>query len=1646
VTETHSIHIKVDSTDAQKATRNLSDMEKATNGAERALTNLTRAAVGLVALDKIGNVAKGILDTNRAMEALRAQLVAVTGSAVGAQRAFSFIQNFATSTPYEIDGLTKAFIMLQNYGIKPTKQVMEAVTNQASKLGASQETLDGIVRALGQAYAKGKLQAEEMLQLAERGVPVYDLLSQVTGKNAAQLQEMASKGELTRQTIEKLIATMNQAASGANAAAMDTLNGKISNLSDAWHQFEDALLNDKSEGIIKDIVDGITAQINRMTASINMNPVQKLEAQLASLRKTPGYDVPIAEVERQLEIAKKAQAEQDKITVEQNKAEDERVAKAEEARKKLLGSDQAVTKSKKQQAAETKALHEAEAVYTATIEANLRAVQDRNKVQDAQTRTAEKRLQIELEQAKASADIQMQSAKGDQAKIKIQDELAKKYESIIIRETELRQEQITQDEQLLQSRIAGVEQEIAMADRYNLSQAERIRLQAELQSLQTQQEIFPEERAQVELEAMRELQNAYSEVNKLKAEAADGEAKVREEALRTLEVLSSNLEYSREVARGLAEAFGEVGAAIGGMSVAMAEYDKQSATIEIARKEAVDKAEGDQKRITEINDDATKKQAKAQIKAYGDMTQAAQGFFKKGSKGYEAMGAAVKVFRAFEMAQSAMSFVKQLGEMDGLFTSFTTMLTQMGVLSAAETTKEIAQSNAKAVAKAAEGAAQQGTSGDPYTAFARVAAWVALMAGLGIMVGGGGGGGGGASAPPPPETGAGTVFGDPTAVSESIGNSIKIIEENSSNDLNYSADMLDALYQIRDALGGVGELVAAKISPAIANLTSKYGSDAVKQAGFIFRDQKLDKILASGRYEAYIGARVETSSGASMLPGVEIKKGQTLVTKAGKAFEEAFGEVFKAIRVSIAEAGKVIGVTDEQITQRLKGMKIKGQVIDVAGLSAEEAAKKLEAAFSAISDTMATKALPEFMEFRKAGEGYKETIVRVAEGINRAKGSLELLGMTAIDYTQITDKQGDVAAEITRQTIMAQGDLSEGTRKYVKQLQGGASDIIESYKQILNITKLMRGAGFGTENIDRTMINAAGGLSAFEEALQSFRDNFMSDEQKIAAETADLEKAFGKLGQAMPRNRAEFYQMAMAINTSTEEGKKLFAQFLNLNQQFSDLQDATEELAQTQADEAQKAADAVTKAMEEIRKKIDSAMSYQIQITRLLGDEEKALSLEREKAMEGMDDATRSYAQALYKLQDAKTALAESQKGLETAYKSLLGLRDKYVSLGQNLRKFYDELTGAAGPNSSPLAQYQAAAKTFRETASMAVQGSQQALADLPDVSKAFLEASKQYNASGAQYQTDFNEVLGVLKNSMTAVDTQIEIMNRQLAVARMSYDKLGDLDGNTMSVEDAINNMNAAIANYTNAQAEYSSATAVANGILEAIKQVVAKGNSDINNLEPVTPAPAPAPIPAPTPAPPANTNTSGRVVDNPWRASGFTIENLGKEAMPHLYSMEEGQAFVTEMYRQLLGREPESGEVVNTGAWRLETGLASPYQIAQEFKNSPEYQELIRTGFIPGFAKGGMASPGLALVGEQGPELVSFGSTAHVSTANQTRGFFSGIQSAIEKGDAEQTTELQALVRLQSAANQQLIKEMKELKGEMAELARKAKLEAAA
>ena len=144
-----TLGIAVDSRDVRKADKDLDSLAKTSKTVEGNVTKMASAfsntLKGAVAGVSFGYLAKDILDTNRQMEMLRASLTSVTGSIESGKDAFKFVQQFAVDTPFEVQDLTKAFITLKNFGIQPTTQVMQAISDQASKLGASTETLNSIV-------------------------------------------------------------------------------------------------------------------------------------------------------------------------------------------------------------------------------------------------------------------------------------------------------------------------------------------------------------------------------------------------------------------------------------------------------------------------------------------------------------------------------------------------------------------------------------------------------------------------------------------------------------------------------------------------------------------------------------------------------------------------------------------------------------------------------------------------------------------------------------------------------------------------------------------------------------------------------------------------------------------------------------------------------------------------------------------------------------------------------------------------------------------------------------------------------------------------------------------------------------------------------------------------------------------------------------------------------------------------------------------------------------------------------------------------------------------------------------------------------------------------------------------------------------
>lgn len=219
-----------------------------------------------------------VLRVGAGFETMRAQLSTLYGSVEQGQQAFEWIRDFGKTVPYELEAVTDAFTKLKAMGLDPMDGTMQAIADQAAALGGGAQTLEGVVLALGQAWTKQKLQGEEALQLIERGVPVWDLLSRATGKTAVQLQEMASAGKLGRDAIAALIEEMGRANAGASASAMNTWSGQIALLKTNWQDFLDTIA---SSGLL-DLFRQEIAAINQAIAEMAQTGELKQWAQAAS--------------------------------------------------------------------------------------------------------------------------------------------------------------------------------------------------------------------------------------------------------------------------------------------------------------------------------------------------------------------------------------------------------------------------------------------------------------------------------------------------------------------------------------------------------------------------------------------------------------------------------------------------------------------------------------------------------------------------------------------------------------------------------------------------------------------------------------------------------------------------------------------------------------------------------------------------------------------------------------------------------------------------------------------------------------------------------------------------------------------------------------------------------------------------------------------------------------------------------------------------------------------------------------------------------------------------------------------------------------------------------------------------------------------
>lgn len=198
---------------------------------------VTALAAAYVGLDRVAQAVSQVFSTGDKFEKLGVQMQGLMGSIAAGDKATAWVKDFTLKTPLQMDEVSQAFVKLKAFGLDPMDGTLQSITDQALKLGGGFQEVQGVSLALGQAWAKQKLQGEEILQLVERGIPVWDLLQKSTGKNVQELQQLSTAGKLGRDVIKGLIDEMGRSSVGSAAAQMALFSGQVSNAKDNMAQF-----------------------------------------------------------------------------------------------------------------------------------------------------------------------------------------------------------------------------------------------------------------------------------------------------------------------------------------------------------------------------------------------------------------------------------------------------------------------------------------------------------------------------------------------------------------------------------------------------------------------------------------------------------------------------------------------------------------------------------------------------------------------------------------------------------------------------------------------------------------------------------------------------------------------------------------------------------------------------------------------------------------------------------------------------------------------------------------------------------------------------------------------------------------------------------------------------------------------------------------------------------------------------------------------------------------------------------------------------------------------------------------------------------------------------------------------------------------
>ncbi len=510
----------------------------------------------------------------------------------------------------------------------------------------------------------------------------------------------------------------------------------------------------------------------------------------------------------------------------------------------------------------------------------------------------------------------------------------------------------------------------------------------------------------------------------------------------------------------------------------------------------------EEKRNAEALDKFNAESARGRMTEYADIASSAAGFFNEQSKGYKALSAVSQVFHAAELAMTV----------------------------------------AELVPKAISAVLTQGT-GDPYSAFARIATMTAIVAGLGVIIGGGGGSGGASAVDVQKTQGTGTVFGDSSAKSDSISKSIELLTKNSGDLIPLNQGMLASLQSIDAAMTGLTNLVVRipglssgtnlgiqtgmlsggdAVTNAVASIGEKvFGTNNVlgtlsRTLSNLFTNVKQTIVDSGLQFGGSVNdlshgqgvnqyASVDTTK--SSLFGL-IKNTSNSVQTQGLSSDVSsqFGLIFTNLQDYLKKAAIGVGENTTAVEKALDSLSIPMTSISLKGLTGDALSSAINGVISSVMDTISESAFPEFEKFRQVGEGYTQTVTRIVNDYATVDAGLNKLSLTF-----------------------------------------GAT-------------------GISSIDARENLISLLGGIDGFSKTTSDFSTNFLTKAQQLAPVQKYVTDQLTAMGLAGVTTREQLASVVEGLDLSTQADRDRFASIMNLESAFAAVTPVIKDLTKSAQD------------------------------------------------------------------------------------------------------------------------------------------------------------------------------------------------------------------------------------------------------------------------------------------------------------------------------------------------------------------------------------------------------------------------------------------------------------------------------------------------